>query len=178
MATSTESIKSDYPLPAYNYRVTVLKSTVQSLPAGTAIAQAIGAATVISCSEVSGLSMELDTVTYKHGLSFIMGSHIIPAQRKEVNLVMKKGLTAQGKFFADWIDMVYPIIIPIGSKLFGKRDILIDLCDEKGEPVVRWTVMKALPTKLEAPTFDAHSNEVAFQSLHLIASQLRVEYLK
>ncbi len=177
MAVSTEEIKSKYPLPAYNYRVTVLSASFQLLPAGTELAELMGAATVISCSEVSGLSMELETVTYKHGFSFLMGAHIIPAQHKEVNLTLKRGITSNGQFFSDWINLVYPIIKPVPFSLVRKRDVLIDLCDEKGMPVVRWVVVKALPIKLDAPTFDANTNEVAFENLELIASRLKVDYL-
>ena len=90
MAVSKDHIKSQYPLPAYNYRVTILPASVLGVPIP------IGS-TVISCSEVSGLSMEVDTVTYKHGFSFLTGSHIIPAQKKEVNLSIKKrGLPMMG----------------------------------------------------------------------------------
>ena len=48
--------KSDqaYPLAAYNYRVTV-------------------AGTTMSFSEVSGLAVEYEKVTYRHGLSFREG---------------------------------------------------------------------------------------------------------
>lgn len=133
--------------------------------------------TVISCSEVTGLSMEVDTVTYKHGFSFLTGAHIIPAQRKEVNLSIKKGVTTNSEYLSDWISKVYPIISPAPMSITRTRDILIDLCDEKGEALVRWTVFKALPVKLSAPSFDANANEVAFEEMNLIAHQLKVEYL-
>ncbi len=58
MAQDKDQIKSSYPLPAYNYRVTVLRD---------------GEALVLSFAEVSGLSLQYDPVTYKHGLSFALG---------------------------------------------------------------------------------------------------------
>ena len=48
MAQDKQDIKATYPLPSYNYRVTV-------------------GSDVLSFSEVSGLSVEHEPVTYKHG---------------------------------------------------------------------------------------------------------------
>lgn len=176
MAQTTTQIKVSYPLPAYNYRVSILPVSTQGLTAAADVAQVAGVGTAISCSEVSGLSMEIETVTYKDGFSFITGNNIIPTQRKEVNLSLKRGLTSNHSYFSDWISLLYPLIAPKPASLIRKRDIVIDLCDEQGNPVVRWLVFKAMPIKLEAPTFDANTNEVAFEQMDLIANQLRVEY--
>jgi hypothetical protein len=118
MALEKRDIKSTYPLPSYNYRVTILHE-----------AEAV----VISCAEVSGLSLDYEPVTYKHGLSFLMGVHIIPGMPQPIRLTLRKG-------------------------------------------VVRWTVQGALPIKLEAPTFDANSNDVAIETLELVAHGLQVDY--
>ena len=59
MALSKGEIKASYPLPAYNYRVTVESDEV-------------------SFSEISGLNVEYEPVTYKHGFSFVLGDKIIP----------------------------------------------------------------------------------------------------
>ena len=174
MAISKDQIKTQYPLPAYNYRVTILPANVGSLPAGADLA---GLGTSIACSEVSGLSMEVETVTYQHGFSFLTGFHVIPGQRKEVKLTIKKGITASSSYFSDWIKLIYPLVAPKPIGLMRKRDILVDLCDETASPVVRWIVSKALPTRLEAPTFDATTNEVAFERLELVAHQLKVDFV-
>ena len=71
-------IKATYPLPAYNYRVTILQD---------------GASLVLSFAEVSGLSMEYEPVTYKHGLSFVMGVKIIPGMRQQTKLTLKRGVS-------------------------------------------------------------------------------------
>jgi phage tail-like protein len=177
MATEKKEIKSDYPLPAYNYRLTILPGSLGEIPSGTDLSEKSGAVSVVSCSEISGLFMEVETTIYKHGFSFLSGFQVIPGQRKEVRLSIKKGITTNGSYFSDWIKLVYPFTMPLPSGLSRKRDIIIDLCDEKGEPVVRWIVSKAMPTKLEAPTFDANTNEVAFEKMDFIAHQLKIEYI-
>lgn len=167
MATQVQDIKSRYPLPAYNYRVSILP---------TGLASALGSATVISCTEVSGLKMEIDTVTYRHGFSFLTGMSIIPTLPKEVRLSIRKGVTKDGQYLSDWMNLSYPLLLPFPLGLMRKRDLLIDLCGEDGFPLVRWTVLRAMPVKLDAPAFKADSNEVAFEQLDLIAQGLKVEY--
>jgi phage tail-like protein len=177
MATEKKEIKSAYPLPVYNYRMTILPGSFLEIASGTTRLENSDAVSVISCSEVSGLFMEVETTIYKHGFSFLTGFQVIPGQRKEVHLSIKKGITTNGSYFSDWIKLIYPFTMPLPFSLSRKRDILIDLCDEKGEPVVRWIVIKAMPTKLEAPTFDATTNEVAFEKMDFIAHQLKIEYI-
>lgn len=177
MATEKREIKSGYPLPAYNYRMTILPEDFQAIPSGAKILEKSDTVSVISCSEISGLSMEVETTVYRHGFSFLTGFQTIPGQTKEVRLSVKKGVTTNGRYFSDWIKLIYPLTLPLASGLSRKRDVLIDLCDEKGEPVVRWIVIKAMPTKLEAPTFDAATNEAAFEKMDFIAHQLKIEYI-
>ncbi len=157
MTQSTDAIKASYPLPVYNYRVTILDG---------------GAATILGFSEVSGLAVEYEAVTYKHGWSFLMGDNIIPGMRKPIQVTLKQGLTKNADFLQKWLNKSY---LEPWSKT-AKRDILIDLCDEKGLPVVRWKLKQALPTKLEAPTFTASSNEVAIISMELIVADLETDY--
>jgi phage tail-like protein len=152
MALTKNQIKTSYPLPVYNYRVTIGKTT-------------------LGFSQVSGLDVAYEPVTYKHGFSFVMGSKIIPGMRQPVKVTLKKGVAKGGDFLASWLQDTYNN--PFKN---AKQDIVIDLCDELGKPVVRWTVKGALPTKLEAPSFDASSNDVALETLELIAHEIKVDY--
>ncbi len=157
MALSKADIKSSYPLPSYNYRVTVLGD---------------GNTNVIGFSEVSGLSVECQPVTYRHGLSFASGVNIISGMRQPIRLTLKKGVMKNGDFLQQWLTESYSD--PFSAT--AKRDVVIDLCDEAGLPVIRWTVIGALPIKLVAPNFTTTSNEVAIASMELIAVDLKVDY--
>ncbi len=152
MPLDPEQIKASYPLPVYNYRVTVGNATM-------------------GFSEVSGLNVEYEAVTYKHGMSFAMGAKIIPGMRQPIRLTMKKGIIQGNDFLVSWIRTAYAD--PLQS---AKKDIVVDLCDETGTPVVRWKVQGALPVKLNGPTFDAKSNEVAIETLELVAHEIQVDY--
>jgi phage tail-like protein len=157
MAEDKATIKSKYPLPAYNYRVTILQD---------------GSSLALNVAEVSGLSLEYEPVTYKHGFSFVMGNKIIPGMPQPIRLTMKRGVAKNGDYLYNWINKAHTDPFFAGAK----RDILIDLCDEAGQPVIRWKAQGALPVKLAAPTFDANTNEVAIESLEFIAHGLEVNY--
>lgn len=135
-----------YPLPVYNYRVTVDNSEIMSF------------------TEVSGLQIEHDHILYRHGFSWVMGDHLIRGQQKPINISLRRGVSKQRKYLHDWL------------KSADKRNVKIELCDENGSAIVSWNVIRALPFKLDAPNFKANSNDVAIESLNLIAHDLRLTY--
>lgn len=153
MATDKTTIAQTYPIPVYNYRVTIGSQT-------------------LAFSEVSGLSIEHEKVVYRDGFSFLMGYHILRGQQQEITVSMKRGVVKGDNALYDWVDFTFL------ERLFSsyKKDILIDLCDETGSPVIRWKLKKAIPLKLEAPSFSASSNDIAVESVELVAQGLDIEY--
>ncbi len=156
MAVSTDDIKNTYPLPVYNYRVEV---------AGVAI----------SFSEVSGLTMGFETTTYKESQteSGLRGPKFMqmPAQATSPTISLKKGVVRNSVS----ITVLYNWINSTLINQVEKKDIYVRLCDENGEPVISWKVINAFPTKLDAPTFDANSNDVAIESMELLADGIMME---
>ena len=151
MATTAEDIKNNYPIPVFYYRVTIGEDDSHAF------------------SEVSGLSIEYETITYKDGMSYRDGAKHMPGLGTPVNLTLQRGIVRQGSYLLDWINSVQ-------LNTVEKRDVRIDLLDESGEAVVSWTAIDAFPKKLDAPSFNATSNEVAVESLELMASDLKVSY--
>lgn len=155
MAMTRESIKTAYPLPVYNYRVEIGGHSV-------------------AFSEVSGLSLSYETTTYSESPveSGSAGPRVMymPAQRKAINVTLKKGVmrgTSVATFF-QWINSIQ-------INQVDKSDIFVRLCDEKGDAVISWKVINAFPTKLDAPTFDAKSNDAAIESMELMADAVTIE---
>ncbi len=149
MATTIDDIKNKYPIPVFYFRVT------------------IGDNDAIAFSEVTGLSIEYETITYKDGLSYREGIKYMPGLPTPVNLTLKKGVVKADSYLFNWIST-------IKLNTVEKRDIRIDLLNEAGEPTVSWLVKDAFPKKLDAPSFNATTNEVAIESLDLMASDLSV----
>lgn len=157
MGANLAEIKAKYPLPAYNYRVTILDNLVPY---------------VIGFSEVSGLAVNYEPITYKHGMSFLNGDQIIPGMRQPIRITLKKGLSADGDYLKKWFDRNVKESIPTANR----SNLVVDLCNETGEPVIRWKLMQVLPIKLEAPTLTANSNEVAISSMELVAVDIQIDY--
>ena len=155
MATTKNDIKTSYPLPVYNYRVEIGSDAV-------------------SFSEVSGLSISYETTTYKESPveSGAPGPRVMhmPAQGTPANVTLKKGLVSGTS-----VPALYAWIASTQTNQIEKKDIFIRLCDEEGAPLVTWSVLDAFPTKLDAPTFGADSNDVAVESMELMASSISIE---
>ncbi len=154
MALTKAEIKNRYPLPAYNYKVSIDGE-------------------IIAFSQVSGLSMTFETSTYKESPTEggIPGpvTMRMPAQSSDVTVTLQKGVV-RGKSMAlfNWINSIQ-------TNLVDKKDVSIELCDENGDAVFVWKVINAFPTGLEAPTFDAASNDASLESLTLMADRVIME---
>ena len=143
-----ETFDSAYPLPVYRFVV------------------ALGDDDSMTFSEVSGLDVEYDPITYKDGL----GTKHMPGMATDVNITLKRGIMVGKRELWDWISK---------TKLnYGERkDLTISLIDkEGGDPLVTWKVLGAFPTKLTAPTLDGNSNEVAVETLELRADDVQIEF--
>ena len=155
MPLTTEDIRTAYPLPVYNYRIEIN---------GTAVA----------FSEISGLSIahELSTYVESPTAGGVPGPRtmIVPGQRNPAKITLKKGIVRGSS-----IKQLYGWIKTITINQVEKKDILIRLCDERGAAVISWKVVNAFPTKLDAPTFDAKSNDAAIESMELSADFVSIE---
>lgn len=153
MALTKEQIKNSYPLPVYSYRVEIAGQTV-------------------AFSEVSGMSMDFDTTLYAESPTSGIGPQwmYMPAQMKPVSVTLKKGVVVGASVPAlfDWISSIQ-------LNRVEKKDIYVRLCDETGAAVISWKVINAFPTKLDAPGFTASSNDVAVESLELMADSVAIE---
>jgi phage tail-like protein len=152
MAVSANDIKATYPLPVYNFRVEI---------GGEAVA----------FSEVSGLSIHYETTTFKESPTAggAAGPRVMhmPSQASPVNVTLKKGVAR-----ATSVATLYAWIKSVALNQIEKKDIFVRLCDEAGKPVISWKIVNAFPTKLDGPTFDAKSNDVAVESMELRADAI------
>ncbi len=148
MAETVENLKNEYPIPVYRFRVSV---------GGESMA----------FSEVSGLDIGVETITYKDGL----GKKHMPGQESDVNITLKRGLVRKKSELYDWINS-------INLNLIDKRDITVSLIDPEsdGGALVTWTVTNAFPKKLTAPSFNGGSNEASVEQLELMADKVTVEF--
>lgn len=140
MAVSEYDQLTSYPLPAYNFRVTVDETTV-------------------SFAKVSGLRRFHQTATYRHGLSWTEGETMfkffVPVWD---DMTLERGSfpgSAGTTWLYSWLEDSEP------------RSMQIDMCDAKGNVVIRWSIAKALVIRMTGPSLDANTNEVGVESVEL-----------
>ena len=145
MATQIQIDRVQYPLMAYNFRVTISGQTM-------------------SFSEVSGLGREYETVTYRHGLSAWQGESIaVYHVDKYAPVTLKRGTMASGDLFVyHWFERR------------DTRSMTISLCDEHAAPVITWQVARTVPVKLTPPSFTADGNEVSIDTLEVMAAGVTI----
>jgi len=149
MADSAAQIAVNYPIPAHRFRVSVGEET-------------------IAFNNVSGMDISYDTAQYLDGAG---GIYNMPAKRQtQVSITLSKGIFKGQSSLYGWINS-------ISFNQVDKKDISISLTDEAGtELLVTWNVFNAFPTQMSAPSLNASSNEVAIETLTLMADRISVQY--
>lgn len=121
--------------------------------------------TVAGFSEASGLSTETDPIEYRTGNKDITVTKL-PGLKKFSNIVLKRGYTASRDLW-NWRKTVED----------GKTERhagSIVLLNEARQPALRWDFQEGWPRKLDAPTFNAKTNEVAVETLEIAHEGLRL----
>jgi phage tail-like protein len=146
MALPTNTQRTSYPLALYNFRVKVAEISM-------------------SFTEVSGIAIDHDHVTYRHGLSFAEGEDIATFYFDSfVTITCKRGtiLGATPLFLQDWLNRR------------DLRSVDVSLCDDTGAAVLSWKVAAAVPVSLKAPTFNAGANDASIDTVELRARGVSV----
>lgn len=177
------SIPLIQPVPQFNFTVTLWDSPTQdanSLLTSVASA-AINVATQFlfgAFSEIQGLNADIEIETYQEG-----GRNTRPHRffklAKYQNLILKHGVTSSTAIW-DWHEQVRT-----GVKKVRKNGMII-LYDRGGPnlvgaglpgldriPTAAWTFDNALPERIQGPTLNAKSNEIAIETLEMSHEQLQ-----
>ncbi len=145
MAHSLSVQAASYPLAAYNFRVTV-------------------GSVAMGFAEVTGLTRQYETLTYRHGLSFSEGEQIVRWRIDQYSdMTLRRGVVQGMPELRAWLE---------SGEL---RPVTVSLCDAGGTPVVSWRVQKALPVQLDAPTLQADADGAAIETLALKIAGISVE---
>jgi len=116
-------------------------------------------------SEVSGLSLQVPVIEYREGNS--LATRKLPGLQKVGNIILKRGVTADLSLF-QWIRS-------IADGTMSRRSVSVILLDEARQPVTRWNLSRAWPTKWEGPALNARGNEVAIETLELTCEGIQSE---
>jgi len=118
-------------------------------------------------SKVTGLKRSTDVIEYKEGGTAISSKG--PGRTKYEPITLERGLTHDPDFEA-WANA--PQVLQIGSPVTTlkdlRRQIRIELLNENGQAVQRYTVYRCWVSEYQAlPDFDANAAAVAIQHIKL-----------
>jgi phage tail-like protein len=133
-----------------------------------------------SFSEASGLNAEMETEEYREG-GRNTGPHKFVKWGKYPNLVFKRGVTMNPDIWDWYYAVLYKKHNPVrknGLVLLTDRGGGVTAATGDGPtslglpgldklPVAIWFFRNALPEKLQGPTLNAKSNEIAIETLEL-----------
>jgi phage tail-like protein len=120
----------------------------------------------LGVQEISGLNdVELEKVPYREGNSLDYHDTYMPGRPKYGELTLKRGMLSGDDEFHQWISTVR-------LNKIDRRDLTISLLDEEHNPVFVWQALAVWPSKLEGPSLNSTSNEVAVESITLCLEKL------
>ena len=138
-----------YPLPGFHFSVDL-------------------GGTIINCSEVSGLDIELDVIEYRDGNSPTFSTQKMSGLRKSSDVTIKKGIFADDDEYYTWFNAV-------NMNTPERKDVTISLLDEEHSPVMTWKLVNAWPKKIASPDMKSDSSEVALETIEIAHEGLTIE---
>lgn len=114
--------------------------------------------TDLSFLEVSGLEVEADNISYRHGNDPSFGTIQMPGVKKSGNLILKKGVFANE-------DLYQSLISKIALNTYKRMTVVIRLLDENTEPKITWQINNAFPLKYSSTDMNSESSEAAIESI-------------
>jgi phage tail-like protein len=108
-------------------------------------------------TEVSGLSGELEVLTYNEG-GRNDRVHKLPTRIKHPNLVLKRGVTKLDAL-QKWFDT--------NKTAPQTTNITLTMIDHTLRPVRRWKFENAIPVKWTGPQFNTAQNQVATEAIEI-----------
>jgi phage tail-like protein len=127
----------------------------------------IGVGEELGFSEVEGLSGEIEVIEYREGADRVNTARKLPGLAKYPNVTLKRGITGRTDLFEWWKS--------VRDGQVQRRNVTITLLDEQRQAVLRWHLRDAFPVKIEGPSLNASSNEVAIETLELAHEGLEIE---
>ena len=115
-------------------------------------------------TEVSGLSSELEVMTYNEG-GKNDGVHKLPTRMKHPNLVLKRGVTTV-KDLQAWLEDSFQ-----GPT---RKEITLTMYNQQLEKVRTWSFKNAYPVKWTGPSFNAAQNTVATEAIEIVHDGIKV----
>jgi phage tail-like protein len=151
------------PLGAYNFFLTLLDSQAS---ADTLISVSVDYF-VAGFSECSGIEASFEVMDLKEGG---LNTHVwkLPVRASHSNITLKHGSIYQYDDLWDWH---YSWVQGQGTR----KDGLIVLNDNTGQPAKTWKFTRGIPVKWSGPSLNASQSNVAIESLEIAHEGLELQ---
>jgi phage tail-like protein len=106
-------------------------------------------------------------VEYREGADPSSATRKLPGRVRYGNVVLRRGITGDLSLY-QWFRAIV-------TGDFQTRDGAIVLLDAERQPVRRWIVRDAWPTKYAGPALNAKNNEVAIEELELAVESVEID---
>jgi phage tail-like protein len=117
--------------------------------------------------EVEGLAGHTDVIEYREGADKSNAFRLLPGLVRYPPVVLRRGFAGDASLFGWWK--------AVRDGDLDRRTVTIILLDEKRDPVARWRLRRAWPTKWEGPSLDARASDVAIETLELVHEGIELE---
>lgn len=124
--------------------------------------------TRIGFTEVLGLSIAIESISYQEGSSPDHSPQKMPGQLQYNNITLKRGIVSNDNEFFEWLNTVQ-------LNKIERRDLRISLLNEEHEPVVTWKLKNAYPVKMEWSDLKANANEPAIESIEITHEGMTIQ---
>jgi phage tail-like protein len=114
--------------------------------------------------EASGFDSTVDVIEHREGGQNAT-TYKVPGLTKHGNITLKWGIT-DDKSLDDWHQQVVD-----GDSVRKNGSIIV--LNRKGQEIARWNFVRAWPSKVTLPSFNAEGNDIAIQTLELAHEGLK-----
>ncbi len=119
----------------------------------------IGQGDQVGFSEAELPAGEIEVIEYREGNDKVSSARKLPGRVSYPNVVLERGLAGGMELFEWWKS------VRDGSP--DRRNVSITLLDEQRNPVQRWQLRNAWPTKFHSSPLNALGNEIVIETLEL-----------
>ena len=127
-----------------------------------------GADYIAGLSKMTPLKRTTEVITHRDGgmISTVVNS---PGQSKSEPITLERGITLSHTF-EEWANQVFSPLGDGGNSLAGmRRNIIIELLNLQGNPVIKWKVYGCWVSEFNAlPELDANAFAFAFESIVML----------
>jgi phage tail-like protein len=167
----------DAPWHAFRFHVEFVAEGLHD-GASPSSADGAGASTPLVCqgafSDVTGLeaTMEPKAIT-EGGRNY--GAHQRVGAVTFGTVILKRGMTSTRHLWEWFFQTVQPMASAGGPAWAQRLTVYVVLQDHRGQPLLRWRLRNALPTRFRAGDLSAKSSELVIEELQLVHEGLSID---